>query len=284
MKKIHFLILAVVCVVVVLGGAFTVSSKGIVPLHPNMTTIESVEKKTTTNQTLVDIYAPNYKIKDGFMDTLTKYENQKPIPDGTLYTTIGLEGENIKIVLSALAIHNAGIQEGWTVLLNSNRIYGGNQAASLVDEHILDTLVYNRLYMYIPKVTVTVDGKDYDAILPSNRFYVDGQFIGLYQDKKTILELDFVNDNTTLFKTVDGQYVYAPKISVLAYVNVTANVYNESFVNRTGGTLWTNITVGTDINGRVMSGYSIDPKKEIAYNDGKLSYVESNPLLNTTSL
>jgi hypothetical protein len=284
MKKTHILILAVISVVILLGGAFTVSSKGIVPLHPNLSVIKSLEQKSTPNRTTVDIYAPKYKIKDEVLNNLTKYENQKAIPDGILYTTTGLKGENIKIVLSSLAIHNAGLQPAWTVLLNANKIHEGNQTASLVDEHILDLLVYNQVYMYIPKVTVTVDGKDYDAILPANRFYIDGDFIGLYQDNKSYLEFDFINDNTTLFKTTDGQYVYAPKMNILAYVNVTASIYNDSFVNMTSGVLWTNITVGTDINGRLMSGYKIDPTKEIVYNDGKLSYVESNHLLNTTSL
>ena len=281
MKNAYILVLAVVGILVLIGGTTTLfwkDNNATVAGNNTVNIQEPADNKT------VDIYAPNYRIKDEVLDNLTKYVPQPAIADGTLYTATGLKGENIKIVISALAIHNTGPQTAWTTLLYANKIHEGNQAASFTDTRLLDVQNYNTFYMYLSKVTVTVDGKEYNAILPKDKFYIEGEFVKLNSNNKTYLELDFINDNTTLFKTVDGQYIYSPKINILAYRNATTDLYNHSFVNLTSGVLWTNMTVGMNLDGEVMSGYKIDPTKEIAYKDGKLSYVESNHLLNATSL
>jgi hypothetical protein len=219
-----------------------------------------------------DIYSPNEVIPDETLEDMTKYENNARYADGELYTAVGLSGENTKIVLSSMAIQNVGMVPAWTVLLHSNSVFDGTTLPKYVDSRAMDPQLYNIIYVYLSKVTITADGKEQEAILPANKFFIEGDFVKIFPDETTYLQLTFINDNTTLRKTVDGQYVYAPKINVVAYKNATT-VLNSDNVNVTVGQLWTNITVGMNLKGSLMSGYGLVQDKQIKFENNTLSYV-----------
>lgn len=243
-KKSMIILSVLIAMIVVISAVFILSSQ------------KPVEDE-------VDYYVEGYKLIDPTLENLTVYTKKPEIVDGILYVDSGVKGENVKILLSSLAIQNIGPAFGWTTLLYENVFL-----PKFITTKVVDSGTYDRIYMYVSKVVVEVDGVEHDAILPNNRFLVEGDFVKIDGNEMVYLKLNFISDNETLFKTVDNEYVYSPKIQILTYRNATVN---DSVIEE--GVLWTNVTVGMDINGEVMAGNKINSEKDIKYENGKLSYV-----------
>ena len=165
-----------------------------------------------------------------------------------IFFRINAEGsDNISFKVSSVAIHNSYFDRWY--ILNTK----ATEIGELFEKISADAGVfYNRIYIYIPEVTVNVNGSEKSVTMPSNKIYIEGDFVMTLQNQSAYFELTFLKDKS-LFENSDGTLVFAPQIKVSVYKNATES-------NLTAGRLWTGITAGMDNKGDVRAGLKYIPE------------------------
>jgi hypothetical protein len=170
------------------------------------------------------------------------------IVNADIFFKINAEGsDNISFKVSSFAVHN-GFYDKWYIV---------NTKATGIGELFTNVsadagVFYNKVYIYVPEITVNVNGSEKTVSMPSNKIYFEGDFVKIHQNQSAYFELTFLKDNS-LFENSDGTFVFAPQIKVSVYANATEN-------NLTGGGLWTGLIVGMDNNGKVQAGLKYTPE------------------------
>jgi hypothetical protein len=228
---------------------FLIGMLGILVLIAGFMVLAKLSEQPAVNNTVVTnntIVANNTTAVHAGDDVLASFSigNDPNVTDSKIYIKIKEEGsDNISFSVSSLAIHNEFIDR-WYVL-NTKKTEVSNE---LLKSVIADSwVIYNNIYIYIPEVTVDVNGTLVNATMPLDKFYIPGDFVMLDASKPAYIELTFLKDKS-IFET-DSGYVFAPQIHIKSYVNSTES-------NLTEGKLWFEVTAGMNNKGIVHSGLS----------------------------
>lgn len=177
--------------------------------------------------------------------------NDPKFTDSPIYVMINAEGsDDVSVTVASVAIHNVYF-DVWYVLNTEKRAV--DMENPLVKQIIADAgVTYNEIYLYIPEVTVNVNGTIKNATMPLDKFYIYNEYFMLEPGQTNYIKLTFLKDKS-VFELENGTVVFAPQIRIESFVNLTGP-------NPESGKLWMNITAGMNNNGTVRAGLKYTPE------------------------
>jgi len=226
---------------------FIIGMIGVILLSAGIMVLAKLGEEPAVNNTV--IVANNTTVNESADDIagFQTFDDPK-IVNADIFFKINAEGsDNISFKVSSVAVHNS-FYDKWYILNTKAKDIGELFKNISADVGVF----YNKVYVYIPEVTVNVNGSEKIVSMPSNKIYFEGDFIRIRQNQNAYFELTFLKDNS-LFENSDGTFVFAPQIKVSVYANATES-------NLTGGGIWTGLTVGMNNNGKVQAGLKYTPE------------------------
>ncbi|HDQ59757.1 MAG TPA: hypothetical protein ENN30_01035, partial [Candidatus Woesearchaeota archaeon] len=208
-------------------------------------------------------YTPQNEPGDPRLRELYQIPDLDFVPNGYFHVIIKGESmpeefEEVNITVQSFAIHKS-YESSWTVMSDKAKVFQLDGSPSfLVEDGNVDAFTYNNMYFYIPEVIITKNGTQYRAFMPSERFEIYGELITVFSDTPSYVLINILG-NESFLTTTDGEYIFAPKIRIMAYKQARLNQQAELL----SGTLWTDITVGMNKKGMVQSGFGINPDAKL---------------------
>lgn len=105
-----------------------------------------------------------------------------------------------------------------------------------------------------------------ETTLPSDEITITGNVV-VEENATSSVTLDVMADQS-LHVTDEGEYVFAPVISVESRSNATVTVGENDTVTVTGGNVTTDIVVGADVDGTMKSNFKLDSSSGINIGSG----------------
>lgn len=194
---------------------------------------------------------------------------------GKVYVTVSDASADISNVsdvdmtISKVELHSA--TQGWITVSNSSNTFNlltlkANGQVELAGEADVPADSYDQVRATISGVAVVTNSGNKPAILTSNTLTIAGPVI-VMAGVSSQANLD-VNTSDSLHVATDGEYVFAPVVNFESRDTANVTVNSDNSVTVSGGTVDTNIIVGTDLSGVTHVGATLSPTAQIQINAG----------------
>src|SRR3989344_1825789 len=171
----------------------------------------------------------------------------------------------IDVTINSVQAHST--TEGWVELSSETQTHDllelkaqGSQA--LLADAQLAQGTYNQIRLDISQVTVTDADGEHDAKLPSETLRINGELV-IDANTTATATFDFIADES-LHITGNGEYILAPVITLETRTGADVDVNTNNRVEIRGGTVRTNVTVGTDAQGNVGVGIRLPAQAQVS--------------------
>lgn len=202
-------------------------------------------------------YTPTKTVeKDEVLLGFERQTDDSRFENGWVLFAMNGEGNvNATVDLHSVAIHSIFIDK-WVLLQNVRNQLKVEETPVYTGHSELDSIDYNQIYLYIPKAQVYENGNPKNVLIFKDRIYMPGHAVTIVPNSTTYVQLTLIK-NESFLKTTDGDYVFIPKFKLQVWLNATATVLSNDLVIFKNGTLWTDVTVGTDKDGNVDGGLGV---------------------------
>ncbi len=188
-------------------------------------------------------------------------------------TDKALEAEgvtSVKLSVSEVQIHKA-TTDAWINVSSTAQVFdllvikGTEQ---LLANATIDAGMYNQIRLKVDSVTVTKNGVDSTAKLPSTELKIVGN-LEVKENTTASAKLDFQVDRS-LHATGKGELIFAPVVKLDTKSEVNASVDAKGKVTVTGGRESTSVEVGMNEDGSVTINGGIRVDADVIIEGGKI--------------
>lgn len=175
---------------------------------------------------------------------------------------IELEIEEIEVYSQA---------EGWTRVSGDSKTYAllelkANGTVELYDARAVTAGAYDRVRVTFGDVTVDhqTEGR-VQAFLPSEQVTFDVA-VAVEEGNDSHVTLDFLADQSLHTTTTEGEFVFAPVVTIESRSGATVDVGDDNSVSVSGGTVDAQTTIGVDLEGNARAGFRLDSSAGLEIN------------------
>jgi hypothetical protein len=190
--------------------------------------------------------------------------SQQNSSQGTVYLSVTDAAADMGSVSEvAMTIDKAYVHSqsrGWVAVLQDPQTFkllslNASGQAQLLAQAQVPADTYDQIWLHMSKVTVTDSGSAKTAVLPSGDIKVNtAMHVSSGQASEAAVD---VMANQSLHKTSQGEFVFAPVLTVESRNNADVSVGQDSAVSVSGGTVESNISAGMDVSGEVKNDFKL---------------------------
>ena len=194
---------------------------------------------------------------------------------GKVYVTVSDASANVQgvsdvdMTVNDVELHSAS--QGWVTVSNSPNTFNlltlkANGHVQLAGQADVPAGTYDQVRATISGVEVVTNSGNKPAILASNTLTITGPVI-VAADASSEANLD-VHTSDSLHVATDGEYVFTPVVNFESRDSANVTVNSDNSVTVSGGTVDTNVIVGTDLSGATHVGAELSSTAQIQINAG----------------